>query len=196
MSYLLSGAGAGTAEAGFSIDNTDHIFFDGNGEGINTQPTLTGTTETYIAVVGHPSGGICTYSRYVQSTGVWTHGNGNNAIANQIAAAILRIGSFQNDDYADAWIGLVGWWEGEMSSANRETLDNNWRTSDWWTNAHGQPTFLAQLTTTSPTDLAGNASSLTVTGATVDAGETLASWNFDGTGSAANVKAGAGIIGP
>ena len=56
-------------------------------------------------------------------------------------------------------------------------------------NAHGQPAFLTQLNTLTPTDLAGNASGIDVdTDLTLDSGETLDSWNFDGTGTAAGAS--------
>jgi hypothetical protein len=97
----------------------------------------------------------------------------------------LNIGSGPlSSEFFDGWVGVVAWWEGAMSQANKEALDNNWRTSDLWNSAHGQPTFLCECNVAgaSVTDLAGNASSPSVTGTTLDAAETLDSWNFDGTG--------------
>src|SRR6202008_1241496 len=95
------------------------------------------------------------------SGGGWTHENAGSSMVDQIAATILDIGVWEGtSDPANAWIGVVAWWEGAMSDVNKEALDDNWRTSDLWLSAHGQPTFLAELNVAAGrvVDLAGNAS--------------------------------------
>lgn len=97
----------------------------------------------------------------------------------------LQIGTWQATDYWAGHIGLVAYWAGAMSDADKEALTTNWRTSDLWNSAHGEPVFLAELNVAaaSVVDLAGNASSLTVSGSpTLDSGEDMDSWDFDGTG--------------
>jgi hypothetical protein len=46
------------------------------------------------------------------------------------------------------------------------------------------------VTASSLVDLAGNANSLNFTGTTLDAAETLNSWNFDGTGAGGGGSSG------
>lgn len=189
LTYLLTTTP--TAQAGVSLDGTDEIVGDltaatGNLAG-NPGLACTGTTETYIAVVSKGAGtGVLTYRRYVRSTTTWSSETTSGTRADGSAAGYLEVGTWQGgNDLADAWIGLVGWWEGQMSQAQAESLDDNWRTSDWWNNGLGQPTALIEMNvaTGSLVDLASNASNLSVTGTlTVDSGETLDSWNFNGTG--------------
>jgi len=189
LSYLNSGSGSGSAEAGISISDVNTAFMDLNLSQSNpkTATTFTNTTSPYLWVLSKAAGASAPRLGWkLGSGGAWTHENLDNSPADQSAATILGIGEWQAGDIFEGWIGLVAWWSGAMSDANKEALDDNWRTSDWWASVHGQPVFLAELNVAgaSVVDLAGNASSLTVVGTTLDAAETLDNWNFDGTGAA------------
>jgi hypothetical protein len=192
--YLCS-AGPVT-EAGLSRENiANSLQTDVSGYG-NKGDALSSTTETYIAVAAKGAGTVpVNYHRYVRSTTTWSGptSTGGANLADQIAATMLEIGTWQGgSDTANAWIGLVAFWEGEMSTTNVQHLDDSWQTSDWYSNAHGTPTALIELNVAaaSAVDLIGNATSLSVTGApTLDSGETLASFNFNGTGAAATAPA-------
>lgn len=186
LSYLTS---ASAIEVGMLIRpfSTDMYMLGVNGEGFMD---ITDSDTPYITVVTKTAGTTAPRAHWkVGAAGSWTHSDFGSTIADQIDSTQLDIGGSVIDtgDQFGGWIGLVGWWEGSMSDANVEALDNNWRTSDWWASAHGTPVFLAELDVAgaSVTDLAGNASGLSVTGTSLDSGETLESWNFDGTGGAA-----------
>lgn len=192
LGYGLSGTVNGTAEYGLSITNNNAGVpnmptMDASGAAIPTTLTEASLTEVYATAVRKAAASSAViYSRYVKSTNTWTH-ESVAAVVDQIALTMLEIGAWQNGDFQDGWIGVNGWWEGDMTQANVQALVTNWRTSDLWTSAHGQPKLLAELNVAgaSVVDLAGNASGITVTGTSLDAAETLSSWNFDGTGAAA-----------
>jgi len=188
LSYLLSGTGNGVAEAGASITTGNRLLNDAGGsEDTNASNPLFNTTNAvYMAVVSKAAGnGAQIYSQFVKSSSTWNHYT-SSALGDQTAATMLEIGAWQaaNDFFRD-WMGIVAYWSGEMTQANKQALATNWKTSDLWNSAHGQPVFLAQLNIAgaSVVDLAGNASALTATGTTLDSGETLSAWNFDGTGA-------------
>jgi hypothetical protein len=188
VSYLLSGSGAGTVEAGVSFEAADNLVVDVSGQ--PASGTALVDAQTYIVVAKKAAGTVRpTYDWINGPLGSWTHAApaGGAALADQVAATMLEIGAWQGGDPFDGYIGLVGWWEGAMSNAQTEALSSFWRTSDWWNHAFGQPKFLAELNVAggSVIDLAGNASSLVATGTTVDAGESLDAWNFDGYGGIA-----------
>ena len=185
--YLLSGTDNGTTEAGVSFSNIDLLIADISGvSGCVTVSSFTNTASPYMFVMSKTAGNVFPRVGWkLGSGGAWTHEDFTvGTVPDQIAATMLEIGAWQTGDPLNAWVGVVAWWEGAMSDANKELLDNNWRTSDLWTSAHGQPLFLAELNVAgaSVIDLAGNATVLTATETTLDAGETLDSWNFDGTG--------------
>lgn len=143
------------------------------------------TTETFILVVGKAAGTTTTqYSVYRTGTGQWQHQNSTGTSADQVAMAIYQIGAWTTGDFFNGWVGLVGSWAGNMSNTDRQALSANWRTSDWWNSVHARPVALIEgnKAAAEMTDLAGNATNLVVTGTTFDTAETLASWNFDGTG--------------
>lgn len=188
-SYLHTGAGAGTAVAGLSMSSsTNGPTVDvGSGFVFGDGADLT-DGQTYLLVMSKPAGaGSLRIGIKAGSAGSWNHfDTTSGTMADQAAAAQLQIGTWQDTDFMDGWIGVVGWWEGAMSDGNKQSLGTNWRTSDMWTSAHGSPAFLAELNVAagSVVDLAGNATSLSVGGGgpTLDAGETLDNWNFDSTG--------------
>lgn len=187
-SYLLSGAGAGTTVAGASLNGSGAVLVD-VGAGPKAPSFLTSTASPYLIVLSKGAGTVApTLSWKLGSAGAWTDETLDLTLADQAAATMLDIGVWAaTGDPANAWIGVVGWWEGDMSLTDKKTLDDNWRTSDWWSVAHGQPKFLAEMNVAaaSVVDLAGNASVTSHVGTTLDAAETLDSWNFNGTGSVA-----------
>ena len=183
--YLLSGTGAGTAQFGLSASNGDNPVGDYGAPTSTTVPVVDG--ETYILVIRKPTAADLdvNYSRYTRSTDTWAHQALTGIGKAEVAATMLELCAWQGDDPYDGYMGVAAFWEGSMSQAQVEELSVNWATSDWWNNSLGNPAFLVELNVAaaSVTDLAGNASSLTATGTTLDAGETLDTWNFDGTGS-------------
>ena len=188
FTYLLSGAGAGTTEAGLSFSNSLLSNTVDVGSGYSFPSNTNSTASPYIFVVSKGAGTVNPRLGWKLGVGgSWTHENNDvgGGLPDQIDSDQLQIGTWQDSDFMEGWIGLIGWWEGAMSDADKEALDNNWATSDWWNSAHGQPKFLAELNVAgaSVVDIAGNASSLTATGTTLDGAETLDSWNFDGTGT-------------
>lgn len=186
---LLSGSGDGTREVNLNFSSnapTDRASIAVDAEAWSTS-TFTSTTSPYLLVLSKASGTVAPRLGWkLGSGGAWTHENMDANIADQIASTMLEIGGRLADvNLFDGWIGLVAFWEGAMSDATKEALDDHWRTSDWWGSAHGQPVFLVELNVAgaSVMDLAGNASNLTATGTTLDAAETLNAWVFDGTGA-------------
>lgn len=196
VSYLHSGtAPTGSSRIGLGMSADDHVNVDpSSGPYCVTSGTFTDTTNPYIWVASKTSGTVAPRLGWkLGSGGAWTHVDLIGGLqANQAAATFLQIGANIGTFFFNGHIGVVAYWEGAMSDTNKETLDNNWRTSDWYTNAHGTPTFLAELNVAagSVVDLIGNATSLTTTGTTLDSGETLNSWNFNGTGIVATTYTG------
>jgi hypothetical protein len=187
LGYLLSGSGAGSTVAGCSIAPTEGYMIDVAGNaGATSTPAATASAVYMSVITAAGGGGATTAYHYVKSTNTWTTLNIGNQ-ANQLAATMLQIGSWQGSDFLDAWVGVSAFWSGSMSQANANALSTNWRTSDLWQSAHGTPVFLAEqnVAGASVVDLAGNASALTATGVTLDAAETLTSWNFNGAGTPA-----------
>lgn len=185
--YLLSGAGAGTARAGISYsDTTDQMTID-VGSTVEFPSNFLTFTDPAMFVISKGAGTVTPRMAWkLGASGGWTHENASGTLADQTAAAQLQIGTWQDTDFFEGWLGVVAFWEGAMSDANKEALDNNWRTSDWWASAHGRPTFLVELNVAAANvvDLAGNASSLAIAGTpSLDAGETLNDWFFDATGT-------------
>lgn len=197
ISYLLSGTGDGTAAAGASLKGSapvDSIVVD-IGAGQTSPSVFTSTTSPYLFVLSKGAGSATPSLTWkLGSAGAWTTESLTGAIADQAAATMLDIGAYQSaSDFFVGHIGVVGWWEGEMSTTDKEALDDNWRTSTWYTSAHGTPKFLVELNVAagSVVDLIGNATGLQAESGgnypTLDSGETLDSWTFDGTGAPAGL---------
>jgi len=191
LGYLLSGAT--TAEFGLGFWDSSggaphHAFMDISEVGTRDFPSNLGnTTDSMLLVVSKAAGTSTPRLGWkLEPGGAWTHEDANTTLVDQAAASILEIGCWEGGEFLATHIGLVGVWEGAMSDGDKEALDDNWQTSDWWQSAHGEPVFLAELNVAgaSVVDLAENASSLAVTGTTLDAAETLDDWTFNGTGIA------------
>lgn len=182
LGYTLD---TGDAQCGVSIANDDGLITDTGTGSRSTPGIITNTTLPYIVAVSKAAGTATPRFSWMLSGGGWTHDDGSSTEDAPTATDSLEIGVWEASfDWFNGHIGLVAFWSGAMSDTDKEALDNNWQTSDWWNSAHGQPVFLAELNVAgaSVVDLAGNATGLTASGTTLDAAQTLASWNFDGTG--------------
>lgn len=186
--YLLTGAPPGSVQAGYSFagaPNQDKVATDLSSFGFSPS-AFTNKTSPYLLVLSKAAGtSVPRLGWKLGSGGTWTDENLSTAVANGTAADLLQIASWQDSDFGDNWYGVCAWWSGAMSDANKQSLGTNWRTSDLWNSAHGTPAFLAEFNVAagSVVDYASNASGLTATNMTLDSGETMDSWNFDGTAS-------------
>lgn len=194
LAYLNS-AGP-TAQTGMSIEaavDGSHLLMDVGLGGSPPAGVAAGSaTENYGAVIGKAAGTVAPrYSIYTKSNTTITHGNHSTASANRAACTTLEIGAWQSTDWGNQWMAVIGIWNVDIVDANRAALFTNWRTSDFYNHASGTPVCLIELNTATPTDLIGNvtARSTSGTGPTLDAAETIGSWNFDGTGGAAAATA-------
>jgi hypothetical protein len=180
ISTLLSASGA-SSEASLAFDAANKVIADISGVSDPTSPTaFSSTANVYMFALSKAAGTATLRLGWkVGSGGAWTHENLTTTLVDQIDSTSIRVGGWAP---FNGWIGVVAWWEGAMSDTNKEALDNNWRTSDLWNSAHGQPVFLAQCNVSgaSVVDLASNATSFSATGTTLDAAETLNGWTFDG----------------
>lgn len=187
LGYLKSGAGNGVAELGLSFSDVNRLKADiPAGVPDGTIAALASTVTPYVVVVSRPAGAAqpLSYSYYVRSTTIWTHDGITGTLSNGTAATMLEFGAWQTTgDFHRGWIGLGAWWSSVLSDPQKQELTANWRTSDWYANTGGAPKALVQLNTLTPTDLMSNASTWTYTNLSLDAGETLDSFNFDGTGT-------------
>ena len=187
LTYLLTGGGV--VQAGVSITDSDAARVDTVEAPETTTGLFTNTTGPIMVAVSKAAGTVAPRFHYKIGTGgTWVHTTPATTMPNKSASTVLDVGVWQaTSDPFDGWIGLIGYWSGSMSDANVEALSTNWRTSDWWLNAHGTPVFLSEhnVAAASVVDLAGNATALTNTGPTLDAAETLSTWNFNGTGGGA-----------
>ncbi len=188
LAYLLSGAGAGTTEFGlsFSPSVTGPLIDAGGGFSFpgGADPSI---NTTYLWIVSKAAGTVNPRIGVQAAGGAMSHFDNDvgGTMSDQAASAQIQIGTWQDTDFMEGWIGVVAFWEGAMSEADKEAIGAAWATSAMWESPHGQPTFLAELNVAgaSVVDLAGNASSLAVSGSpALDAAETLGDWTFDGTG--------------
>lgn len=184
-SLATSGA---TVRMSTEFTQNDGLYFDTPTGHVTTDGSVTVTnTNTYIFVVTRPAGTGQTARYHLKNltTGTVTRGNFTGTLNNGSSTGStgkLWIGTYDGvGDFANAWHGLVGIWDTAMSDAQVDELWANKRTSDWYNDTAGTPTFLTELTSSTPTDLTGSASFVSYNG-TVDAAETFAGWNFNGTG--------------
>ncbi len=188
LGYTLTAGGV--AEVGLSISNDDGLLTDTGGGARGGGGVIAPANNVWIAVATKTAGTVAPRFHYLRGDiGTWTHVAASSGTENDaLTTASLEIGVWEtSNDFFGGHMGLVGFWSGAMSDSDVDALSANWRTSDWWNSAHGQPVFLAELNVAgaSVVDLAGNASSLSASGTTLDASETLLNWNFNGTGAAA-----------
>jgi hypothetical protein len=199
IAYMLSGAGAGDAMAGLSHSSSSNDLFIDVGTGVNISGMSPSTSTVYMFVLSKGAGTVTPRLAWkAGSGGSWTHVDADGTLANASASDQIQIGTWENVDFFEGHIGLVAFWEGAMSDGNKEALDNNWATSDWWNSAHGQPAFLVELNVdaASTFDLAENAFDVTASGTVLDDLEDLDAWNFDGTGEGEPEPPPAGEAGP
>lgn len=184
VAYLLSGGGA--TQAGFSYNASVTRLYVDVGSGSTFGTFVPNATDTFIFAVSKATGTVAPRLgvKNLTTGSAWAHEAGSLGIANAAASSSLEIGVWQGtSDPFGGWVGLCGWWEGDMSDGQKETLSTNKQTSDWWNHSFAVPKFLSQLNVSTPSDLAGNATGLDISNLpTLDAGETLENWNFDGTG--------------
>lgn len=192
IAYLLSSTAPGVAEVGVSVEaavNGSHLLMDaGLGGSPPAAVTATSTTENYGFVISKAAGNVTLrYALYPKSNlAAFTSGNHSVNVPDQTVATLLEVGSWQSTDWFNGWIAAFGVWAGAINGTNEAALWTNWRTSDFYNSAHGTPVCLIEFNTATPSDLIGNATSRASVGTapTLDAGETVGSWNFDGTGAA------------
>jgi hypothetical protein len=181
---------SGVVKAGLSINAIGPSPVVDLGSGPTASGINPSTGTDYMYVAAHTSAGTVTFSRYTKSSNTWDHNTPATTLSNQIASDSLEIGAWQGADLLDGWMPAFAAWEGKMDQTNVEALSVGWKTSSLYSSAFGAPLFLTQLNTTSPTDMMGNASGLTVTGGSVDSGQTVSDWLFDGTGVDNTMKPG------
>lgn len=182
LGYLLSGSGAGTVQFGASIDANEDILMD-----LSSSRTVAGTfaDSVYMFVITKPAGSpvTCRLHWKIDAAGAWTHVNFSGTQAFATTATMLELAAWQGGDFWATHQGIFAGWGVNMNDTQVEECDNSWQTSTLYNHSAGTPVSLIELNTTTPVDIgSGGASSLTVTGATVDAGQTLDGWNFNGTG--------------
>src|SRR3989344_5530958 len=162
MTYLLSSGNASLV--GMSFGGANDLFVDA-GALPKTTTTFLDTTDPYLLVISKAAGSATPRAGFkLASGGSWTHENLDAALGDQTTAVDLEIGAWQN-------------------------------TSDWYNSAHGTPLALFELNVAagSVVDLVGNATSLAAEAGgdypTLDTGQTLNGWNFDGaiTGGASGI---------
>ena len=180
--YLLNAAG-NAAQFGLSKHSNGNLVSDtANGsDAANVDPS---NATTHIVALRKADGTVNpTFSRFTFG-GSWAHETPADTLGDAGAIGALELGAWLASDIFNGWMGVAAFWARQLSQAEIESLDDNWATSDFWNVSGGNPDFLAELNVAgaSVTDLAGNVSSLTATGTTLDSGQTLDSWNFDGTG--------------
>jgi hypothetical protein len=127
------------------------------------------------------------WSATISSAESWTHSatNTNGGLrAGPGTTGRLRIGEFGSFTALTGEVALVGIWVGvRMTQAQIEELWTNKRTSDWYSHSAGTPTTLIELTSTSPTDIGANPSTLGSVTAATATGADPTGWTFDGQGS-------------
>jgi|SRR5215469_7066894 len=155
-------------------------------------------TDWYICSVAWPSTPTGSmnelWSWSSATTPSWTHQNSNqlngaNRAGPSPSAAKLSIGYAGDDFTATFSAAVVGIWAGtQLTNLQVEALVTNKRTSDWWNNAAGHPTFLSELTSITPTDIGANPSTFSTLfgGASAPSltGANPPGWTFDGHGAA------------
>lgn len=174
--------GSGVVKAGFSINAAGPSPVVDIGSGPTAVGLNPSASTDYMYVVAHTAGGTVTFSRYIKSTDTWAHNTPATVLSDQIASNSIELGAWQGADLLDGWMPAWACWEGKMGQTDVEALSVGWKTSSLYASAFGAPKFLTQLNTTSPTDMMGNGSAVTVTGGSVDGAQTVSGWLFDGTG--------------
>lgn len=170
-----------------AIDTSDGLYYDTAVSSSNTDGVATVTT-TDVRIIVFNKGDAMNNARYhVRNlTSSTTEFRANFPAllddGNGTPGGTIDIGARAASFFANAWHGLVGCWNVNLTDAQVDQLWANKRTSDWWLNSGGTPQFLVELTSTTPVDIAKRSAFVSFNG-TIDGAETLASWNFNGTGA-------------
>lgn len=196
--------GAGLTDSGNPAPtNWYHMISNGTGakwtddDGTGLVVVTTGApngTDWFITVVDWPAGGAALerfHSVDQTTAGAWVHSNstGNNA-GNRAGPGTgwFRVG--YSGDFtmtSGTQIALVGAWAGvALGDTNAALLNANKKTSDWYSNPAGKPTFLCEVTSLTPSDLIGGSTfssgNSTTTNLSVG-GDPAGGWTFDGIGA-------------
>ena len=120
------------------------------------------------------------------------HENGDIALADppNAAGGYVKIGNYDltpgnpgsaEEDFNGS-LGLIAWWNANLSDAQFNELYANLRTSDLWNCTAGPPASLTELTSLTLVDLAGLMTWAAPTGATLT-GANPTGWTLNGLGS-------------
>lgn len=193
VAVLEDAVTAGQANIAIERDNSKKLVYSTEAQNSQSTTTVTGTTDTWFYCCRKPDGNAAGTISLANLTtaAAMTHETGS--VVNEPAAGRtsdrLVIGHYDNT--SDAFVGWQGLFFafdfGAGGSLPNDTqiasLITNKRTSDIYNLGLGTLVCLVEFTTLTPTDLAGNATSWSASGSpTIDSGETLAGWNFNGTG--------------
>jgi hypothetical protein len=157
-----------------------------------SKPTGTATMSAQVKTIGGSWSSVATVASVPVSSG------SNNATKLLIGAwALNNATSFI--DYFPGRIGMVAFWNSDMTQAQREECGTNERTSDLYNHSIGHPVSLIEITSTSSVTDLGTAG-VTGIGATFGGGPTADSdnlgWNFNGVGASTAGAAPAGMFDP
>lgn len=192
---------------GGPVDDDGAVFIASSGAAI---PAGTTADDFVVVAVTWPAGAANQYEHFHVSpttggTGTWDHAqsasaNSRGDFAGPGTGGGFWIGGESGNDYL--WVGdiaIVAVWVGKvLTDAQIEALFANKKTSDWYTNAAGNPDFLVELTSLTPSDIGANASVFNALGGTSPTltGLVPTGWTFDGRGSSGTIssKSGVGVI--
>ena len=163
---------SGTATFTIEISNGNLLKLNRDGGAAASTSTFTVlATDGWVLLAATKATGTATprFHKYVFSTGVWTHQNGDATLANGGSATggTVRFGEWQDTDDLNARLACGGIWGTALSDTAVEDLA---LTFDNWTGSSpvGCWKLNQTLTSTTLTDLTGNgANETTITGTSV-----------------------------
>jgi hypothetical protein len=176
--HALGVHNAGNGNKLWDDDNTTIL-------GITSQNTSLTDWKLFALDWGAVAGVESFHFRDQTTLGSWTHENSsvnNSVVAGPGTSGWFRIGYFLDIPIGAMDMAVVAVWAGTRFASGDY---GSWtKTSDLYNHAKGPPTFLCELTATSPTDLiggstysSGNSSGTALTGPNPD------NWTFDGIGT-------------
>jgi hypothetical protein len=154
---------------------------------------ITDITDYHLVAGSHVSAGAITFTNKDITTGAAVARESPTSLANSAslgAGGLVRFGMWQTSDPAWVWGVVAAIWNVALTAAQVDECWANKRTSDLWNNSAGHPLVLVEFNSLTPVDLGGNCTFNQVNGPVLDAAETGAGWNFDGTGSVASTRSG------